>query len=249
VLVGGRRRLAGRRPRLRRREPLRSPGRRGRAFDLRRAGEGREQVLGEHDPVVAEHVVRVELAGGDELHLGEVAEAERRRGIVATDDHQHTTVDAEPASAATAALVLGESKPHASTTTTLPSLARSDSAERRASEIIFFGVFCWYDRGFGPRATPPPLKCGERVEPWRALPVPFWRYGLAPPPLTSERVLVLWVPARRAASWAVTTWCMTGTFGWMPNTASSRSTVPASLPAAFLRVICAIAITLPSGRA
>ena len=26
--------------------------------------------------------------------------------------------------------------------------------------------------------------------------MPFWRYGLAPPPATSARVLVLWVPER-----------------------------------------------------
>jgi len=62
-----------------------------------------------------------------------------------------------PASAALAALVLGVSKPHESTTMILPSLARSDSAERSARPIIFFGVFWSYLRGFGPRATPPPL--------------------------------------------------------------------------------------------
>ena len=61
--------------------------------------------------------------------------------------------------------MLGVSKPHESTTTTLPSLARSDSAERSASEIIFLGVFWLYLRGLGPSATPPPLNCGERVEP------------------------------------------------------------------------------------
>ena len=49
------------------------------------------------------------------------------------------------------------SKPQLSTTTTLPSLARSDRAERSASLIIFFGVFWSYLRGLGPRATPPPL--------------------------------------------------------------------------------------------
>ena len=46
--------------------------------------------------------------------------------------------------------------------------------------------------------------------PARARPVPFCFHGLAPPPRTSARVLVLCVPARRAASWAVTTWCITG---------------------------------------
>ena len=47
---------------------------------------------------------------------------------------------------------------------------------------------------------------------------------------TSARVLVLCVPARAAASWAVTTWCITATFGSMPNTASGRSTEPPSAP-------------------
>src|SRR5689334_18636812 len=39
-----------------------------------------------------------------------------------------------------ARFVFGSSMPHSSTTTTLPSLARSDNAERNASRIIFFGV-------------------------------------------------------------------------------------------------------------
>ena len=81
-----------------------------------------------------------------------------------------TTTSALPsmpsdASAALADLVFGASKPHSSTTMTLPSAARSDSAERSARLIIFLGVRWSYLRGFGPRATPPPLKCGARVEP------------------------------------------------------------------------------------
>ena len=79
--------------------------------------------------------------------------------------------------------------------------------------------------GRGPRRRP--ASAATRIEPWRARPVPFWRHGLAPPPRTSARVLVVWVPDRRAASWAVTTWCITGTLGSMPKMASSSSTVPA----------------------
>ena len=63
--------------------------------------------------------------------------------------------------------------------------------------------------------------------------MPFWRHGLAPPPFTSARVLVLCVPARAAASCAVTTWCITATFGSAPKIASGSSTEPASLPAGF----------------
>ena len=77
---------------------------------------------------------------------------------------------------------------------------------------------------------------GERLDPWRARPVPFWRNGLAPPPRTSARVLVDCVPARAAASWAVTTWCSTARLGSSPKTVGSRSTVPRSWPAALRRV-------------
>src|SRR5580704_10781318 len=58
---------------------------------------------------------------------------------------------------------------------------------------------------------PPPAYCGARREPCRARPVPFCRYGFLPPPRTSPRVLVAWVPCRAAASWAVTTWWISGT--------------------------------------
>src|SRR5262245_50296521 len=79
---------------------------------------------------------------------------------------------------------------------------------------------------------PPPRHCGARIEPWRARPVPFWRHGFEPPPATSARVFVLCVPARRCASCAVTTWCITGMFGSMPNRSSGASTVPALPPEA-----------------
>src|SRR5215204_6077876 len=78
--------------------------------------------------------------------------------------------------------------------------------------------------------------CGDRVEPWRALPVPFCLNGFLPPPLTSARVLVDCVPARRWASCAVTTWCITGTLGCTPNTSASSSTslAPPDFELAFL---------------
>ena len=56
---------------------------------------GRQHVLGEDDPLVAEHVVGVEFARADDLHLGQVAEAQRRCGVVTTDDHQGGAGDAE----------------------------------------------------------------------------------------------------------------------------------------------------------
>src|SRR3954467_2920545 len=71
---------------------------------------------------------------------------------------------------------------------------------------------------------PPPAKCGARIDPWRARPVPFWRHGFAPPPRTLPRVLVEWVPWRRAASSARTDSCTSGSWNSAPKAASSRST-------------------------
>src|ERR687889_1365717 len=65
---------------------------------------------------------------------------------------------------------------------------------------------------------------GERDEPARARPVPFWRHGLAPPPRTSPRVLVDELPWRRALSSARTDSCTSGPLKLAPNAVSSRST-------------------------
>src|SRR3954470_392659 len=71
---------------------------------------------------------------------------------------------------------------------------------------------------------PPPVQIGERDEPARARPVPFWRHGLAPPPRTLPRVLVDAVPCRRALSSARTDSWTSGPLKRAPNAASSRST-------------------------
>src|SRR3954451_3528915 len=71
---------------------------------------------------------------------------------------------------------------------------------------------------------PPPAKCGARIEPWRARPVPFWRHGLAPPPATLPRVLVECVPWRRAASSARTDSWTSGSWNSAPKAASSSVT-------------------------
>src|SRR5919205_2104647 len=71
---------------------------------------------------------------------------------------------------------------------------------------------------------PPPAKCGARIEPWRARPVPFWRHGFAPPPRTLPRVFVAAVPWRRALSSARTDSWTSGPLKRAPNAASSRST-------------------------
>src|SRR6202012_5199199 len=72
---------------------------------------------------------------------------------------------------------------------------------------------------------PPPAYCGARSEPWRARPVPFWRYGFLPPPRTSPRLLVLCVPWRAAASWATTTWWISATLVFASKIDSGSSTV------------------------
>src|SRR5918996_236911 len=69
--------------------------------------------------------------------------------------------------------------------------------------------------------VPPPVQIGERVEPARARPVPFWRHGFAPPPRTIPRVLVACVPRRRAACSATTTSCTSGPLNGAPNTSGS----------------------------
>ena len=110
-------------------------------------GEGR---AGEHDRVVDEHVVGVELVGEDDLHpLTEVAERLPHRffGAVEHDEHPLGTRALRPAGRAPRAArsrpscgarVIGQSE----TTTTLPSAQRSESAERSARLTIFFGVRC-----------------------------------------------------------------------------------------------------------
>src|SRR5215208_7202247 len=73
---------------------------------------------------------------------------------------------------------------------------------------------------------PPPVQIGEREEPARARPVPFWRHGLAPPPRTIPRVLVACVPRRRAASSATTHSCTSGPLNGAPHTSGSSASLP-----------------------
>src|SRR3954468_24915686 len=77
---------------------------------------------------------------------------------------------------------------------------------------------------------PPPVQIGERFEPARARPVPFWRHGLAPPPRTLPRVLVAAVPCRRAASSARTDSCTSGPLNGAPKAASSSLTLADAAP-------------------
>src|SRR5690349_2334997 len=71
---------------------------------------------------------------------------------------------------------------------------------------------------------PPPVQIGERDDPARARPVPFWRHGLAPPPRTLPRVLVAAVPDRRALSSARTDSWTSGPLKRAPKAPSSSLT-------------------------
>jgi hypothetical protein len=82
------------------------------------------------------------------------------------------------------------------------------------------------ERGFGPKATPPPVRCGTESAPTRARPVPFWRQAFAPVIAISPRVRVEAVPRRRAFSSARTASWTSGSWKSLPKTASSSVTWP-----------------------
>ena len=215
------------------------PPRRRRLVGLGAVGEAGdrrlERRLREHEPVVEQHVVGVEL-------LRAARSARARRGCAATSTPLLRCGTARGARAACAlALRRAGRAPRAACTPVLglrlvdaPVVDDDDLALGRAVG----------ERASAARAAPSSWACAAssraawgraphhrrataatRIEPWRARPVPFWRHGLAPPPRTSARVLVLCVPARLAASCAVTTWCITATFGSMPKMSSGSSTL------------------------
>ena len=63
-------------------------------------------------------------------------------------------------------------------------------AKNVAYRRAFLFIFLLTSFGFGPKITPPPTHSGERLDPARALPVPFWRQGFLPPPRISDFVFV-----------------------------------------------------------
>src|SRR5215468_6356106 len=128
------------------------------------------------------------------------------------------------------AFVLASVTPRRSTTTTSPEAILAAKASRRAARRISAGIFLSYFRGVGPNGLPPPFHCVARIEPWRARPVPFCFQGFRPPPETSLRPLVSWVPARRAASSFTTLWCRSGTRTAPPKTSADSSSCSCALP-------------------
>merc|ERR1719498_2390101 len=99
-----------------------------------------------------------------------------------------------------------------------------------ASRLSFLFILMDQSFGLGPKTTPPPGLSGVRLEPARALPVPFCLKGLRPPPRTSLLVSVDAVPLR--AFWrAITTYLCTSPLA-TSGLAVLRSSdaVPAELP-------------------
>src|SRR5438477_3386757 len=86
------------------------------------------------------------------------------------------------------------------------------------------------------------------MEPCRARPVPFCLYGFRPPPRTSPRVFTLCVPCRAAASWATTTWCISGMLACALKTSSGSSTVRVTVSpsAASTPTVSSEAMSLPA---
>src|SRR5262245_59500927 len=139
---------------------------------------------------------------------------------------------------AISALVLPPSSVALSTTTMPPSLALAESACLSASARTFFGMPISWLRTTGPNERPPPRNRFTRAEPWRAEPVPFWRYIFLPVRQISARFLTLWVPARRLASCQVTQRCRMSGRGSSPKIASERSTDPEDLPSKDMTFSC-----------
>src|SRR5690606_14636461 len=139
----------------------------------------------------------------------------------------------EFSSSPTIVFVFGASSVSASITNTLASCARTLYALRRASHFTCFGT-SWRKLRFGrgPKTLPPPRQWGERVEPWRARPVPFCRQGLLLPPETCARVFVDAVPWRWFARYAFTTCHIAASWTVPSNSTSGSSRSPLLAPSA-----------------
>src|SRR4030066_446296 len=86
--------------------------------------------------------------------------------------------------------VFGSSKSSSCTSFIFPSLILAERRHLRANLLIFLGIDWRYERGLGPKTTPPPLRRGNFISPLRALPVCFCAYSFLVLPLTSPLPLV-----------------------------------------------------------
>ena len=93
-------------------------------------------------------------------------------------------------SAVAIALVFGAAPAREPTTIMEDAAAADWMAVAIASRLSFLFILMDQSPGLGPKTTPPPGLSGVRLEPARALPVPFCLKGLRPPPRTSLLVSV-----------------------------------------------------------
>ena len=89
-----------------------------------------------------------------------------------------TTISTEGSSQAlsccASSLVFGACSAMPSVTRRRSVRASSESIERIAPRYILRFTFCVKSRGLAAKVLPPPTQMGERLEPARAWPVPFW---------------------------------------------------------------------------
>src|SRR5262249_56708467 len=136
------------------------------------------------------------------------------------------------------ALVLPSFTVAFSSTMMPPSLALADNACLSASARTFLGRSIAWLRGVGPNERPPPRNRLARAEPWRAEPVPFWRYIFLPVRAISARFLTSCVPACRLASCQRTQRCRMSARGCRPKMASGSVTESAVSPSSDMTLSC-----------
>ena len=158
--------------------------------------------------LVAQDVVGVQLGALDELHLAQVEEALDRVDVVAVDDDERLALDAERRQRGLGRLGLrGVEAPVVDDDDlALGGAVRQRRAQRELDHLLRGLLVVLARLRAEGDATTAEVRCAGRALAGVAGALLLER--LLPPPRTSARVLVLCVPARRAASWAVTTWCM-----------------------------------------
>ena len=98
---------------------------------------------------------------------------------------------------------------------------------------------CAYDRAAGGRRPRRLRNCGARVLPWRARPVPFWRYGFLPSAgHLAARLGVCAVPWRWLAGCARPPGGPAMSFSGASKTRSLRSSVETTPPAVLYTLTC-----------
>ena len=161
--------------------------------------------VGEQDTVGPQDLVGAQALRVRDAHVSQVAERLLHDLLRLGQHHEHLAVQLERVEEIHGVAGLRLVERDVVHDRELAALQRvGERRAQRAARIFLFTRISW-ECGCGPCATPPPTHWGERIEPWRARPVPFWRHGFLPPPETSPRVFVECVPARIPARPAMTT--------------------------------------------